>query len=249
MHEFLQYGLIALIAFLATLISAMSGGGSSMITTPAWIMLGFPLPVAIASNTVNGSVWTIIAARTYLRGHNIDWRLVCMFITAGLLGAFAGTKVITLGDAHVLQRVFGACITLLVVMAYLKKDFGLNAREPRFNRWQTSLFALPLGFYEAFFGSGNGIFTSAVLTSSRGFVLLEALGYYYMVACVWCIFASCIYVSAGHYDLKLMLPAILGSVAGAKLGSSIGKKHGSKFVKNVFMAIGGLLGLKLLLGL
>ncbi|MBK9772520.1 MAG: sulfite exporter TauE/SafE family protein [Candidatus Obscuribacter sp.] len=107
---------------------------------------------------------------------------------------------------------------------------------------------MPLGFYESFFGSGNGFFTSAVLTTARGFVLLEALGYYYTIACVWCVFASSIYVASGHYDLKLILPAICGSVLGASVGSRLGKKHGSKFVKNIFMAIGGLLGLKLLLG-
>ncbi|MDQ5968211.1 MAG: hypothetical protein QG625_4368, partial [Cyanobacteriota bacterium erpe_2018_sw_39hr_WHONDRS-SW48-000098_B_bin.30] len=44
MHEFLQYGLIAIISFLATLIGSMSGGGSSLIATPLWLMLGFPLP-------------------------------------------------------------------------------------------------------------------------------------------------------------------------------------------------------------
>jgi len=248
MHEFWQYGLIALISFSATLIGSMSGGGSSLIATPLWLMLGFPLPVALSSNMVSGALWSIVAARTYLRGHDVDWRLIRMFIGLGLAGAFVGTKAITLGDVHILKRIFGFCITLVVALAYFKKDFGLNSHEPRLSRWQTSLFALPLGFYESFFGSGNGFFTSAVLTSARGFVLLEALGYYYTIACVWCIFASTIYVTSGHYDLKLIIPGLSGSVLGAALGSRLGKKHGSKFVKNIFMAIGGILGLKLLLG-
>lgn len=227
----------------------MSGGGSSMITTPAWLMLGFPLPVAIASNTVNGSIWTLIAARNYLRGHEIDWRFVGLFIAFGLGGAYLGTRLIVTADARVLQRVFGVFILMLVALAFFKKSFGLNSAPAKLNRMQSSFFAVPLGFYEAFFGSGNGIFTSAVLTSARGFTLLEALGYYYLVACVWCVFASVLYVSAGHYDLKLMLPAIVGSIGGASLGSRLGKKYGSKFVKTVFVLVGSVLGLKLLLGI
>jgi uncharacterized membrane protein YfcA len=33
----------------------MSGVGSAMLTTPVWLSLGFPLPVAIASNQMNGA--------------------------------------------------------------------------------------------------------------------------------------------------------------------------------------------------
>ena len=146
-----------------------------------------------------------------------------------------------------MQKVFGCFILGLVALAYFKKDFGLHKKEPKYNRFQSALFALPLGFYEAFFGSGNGIFTSAVLTTVRGFALLEALGYYYLVAFAWCVFSSCLFISAGHYDLSLIIPAIFGSVAGAQLGSRIGKKYGSTFVKTAFMLIGTVLGCKLLL--
>ncbi|OPZ89989.1 MAG: hypothetical protein BWY75_00920 [bacterium ADurb.Bin425] len=237
---------ITTVAFGATLLSSMSGGGSSMITTPVWLMLGFPLPVAISSNTLNGSVWTLIAARNYLRGHQIDKKLLVNFIAIGLLGAYCGTQVIVNSNPQTLQKVFGAFILLLVVITYIKKDFGTKAKPPSLSRLQTALFALPLGFYEAFFGSGNGIFTSVVLTMGRGFLLLEALGYYYLVACAWCLFASTIYVAGGHYDLRLVLPAICGSLSGAWLGSKIGKKYGSDFVKKAFIAAGTILGTKLL---
>lgn len=225
----------------------MSGGGSSMITTPVWLMMGFPLPVAICCNVVNGACWTLVAARNYLRGHTLDWRFIGIFIAFGLVGAFGGTKVIMSADPKILQKVFGIFILGLVALAYFKKDFGLHKKEPKYNRFQSALFALPLGFYEAFFGSGNGIFTSAVLTTVRGFTLLEALGYYYLVAFAWCVFSSCLFISAGHYDLSLIIPAIFGSVAGAQLGSRIGKKYGSTFVKTAFMLIGTVLGCKLLL--
>ncbi len=63
-----------------------------MITTPVWLMLGFPLPVAIGSNTIAGSMWTLVAARSYLRGHTVDWRLVVLMVSFGLIGAFFATR-------------------------------------------------------------------------------------------------------------------------------------------------------------
>lgn len=244
-----KVALIGSVAFTATLVSSMSGGGSSMIMTPVWLTLGFPLPVAIASNVVNGTTWTLIAGRNYLRGHDVDWRLMGGLVVFGLLGAFLGTQVIVGGDSKIIQRIIGLIILSLVSFAFFRKDFGLESKPPTVTRFVTAFFGLPLGFYEAFFGSGNGIFTSAVLTSTRGFKMLEALGYYYVMAFAWCGFSAFIYISGGNWDLSLMVPSTLGSVVGAALGSRIGRKQGAEFVKTLFIVVGAILGLKLLLGL
>lgn len=220
-----------------------------MITTPVWLMLGFPLPTAIASNTVGGTVWTLIAARNYLRGHALDWRLLSGLVICGLFGAFIGTRVIIYCNPKNLQMIIGAIILSQVLLAYFRKDFGLDEKPARLSRTMTSLAGFPLGFYEAFFGSGNGIFTSAVLINARGFKLLQALGYYYVMAFAWCIFAATLYISGGNWSLQLMVPAAIASIAGASIGSHIGMKKGARFVRTAFITVGGILGLKLLLGL
>lgn len=87
-----------------------------------------------------------------------------------------------------------------------------------------------------------------MLACARGFQLLRALGYYYVMAFVWCVFSATIYISGGNWDLKLMIPAAMGSVCGASLGSHIGTRKGAKFVRSVFICAGAILGLKPLLG-
>ena len=239
--------IITLVAFVAALISSMCGGGSTMITTPVWLMLGFPLPVAIGTNTIAGAMWTLVAARSYLRGHRVDWRLVGLMVSFGLIGAFFATRVVVSADPKILQRVFGTLILGLVVLVSVQKNFGIEEKEPRFSKFATGFSALPLGFYEAFFGSGNGLFTSALLCSFRGLRLLEALGYYYLVSFTWCLFAACLYVHGGYFDFRLAMFSILGSVFGAAVGSKIGRNKGTKFVKGLFGIVGTVLGLKLLL--
>jgi len=110
MPDLQQIGIITVVAFSATLISSMSGGGSSMIATPFWLMLGFPLPVCIATNSVGGACWTLIAARNYLRGHEVDWKLIRGMVLSGLVGAFLGTRVIIYCDPKGIKPVIGACI-------------------------------------------------------------------------------------------------------------------------------------------
>jgi uncharacterized protein len=244
----MQIMIVFSVAFLASLLSSMSGAGSAMLTTPVWLSLGFPLPVAIASNQMNGAAWTLIAARNYLRGKTLDWPLIRNMVCFGLAGAYAGTVIVRNMDGHLLQRIIGVIIICLVVVVGLNPSLGIAESAPRLSRRMTGVLAFPLGVYESFFGSGNGLFTSLLLTKARGFLLLTALGYYYVVAFTWNCFAVAIYISAGFADGTLMVPSTAGSMLGAYIGSRVGRRKGYGLVRALFLTLGGVLGLKLALG-
>ncbi|MDD5287393.1 MAG: sulfite exporter TauE/SafE family protein [Desulfuromonadaceae bacterium] len=241
--------IVLAVAFLASLLSSMSGAGASMLTTPVWISLGFPLPVAIASNQLNGAAWTLIAARNYLKGRTVDWTLIRLMIFWGVAGAYIGTHIVRGVDVHILQRVIGMIIILLVVVVALNPTLGRTETTPLLSRRFTGLLAFPLGAYESFFGSGNGLFTSMMLSKSRGMPLLDALGSYYVIAFFWNCFAVSIYCAAGLSDSSLMLPSTVGSILGAYIGSRIGRRKGESFVRALFIVLGGVLGAKMALGL
>jgi len=244
----MQIMIVFIVAFLASLLSSMSGAGSAMLTTPVWLALGFPLPVAIASNQMNGAAWTLIAARNYLRGRILDRRLIGNMICFGLAGAYAGTVIVRSMDGQILQRVIGLIIIGLVVVVGLNPSLGLSESEPVLSRRATGVLAFPLGAYESFFGSGNGLFTSLLLTKARGLPLLTALGYYYVIAFTWNCFAVAIYTAAGLADSRLMVPATAGAMLGAYFGSRIGRRKGYGLVRTLFLTVGGALGVKLALG-
>ena len=220
-----------------------------MLTTPVWLSLGFPLPVAIATNQMNGAAWTLIAARNYLRGRTLDWSLIRIMVCFGLAGVYAGTVIVRCVDAHMLQRTIGLIIIGLVVVVGLNPSLGRSESEPCLSRRVTGVLAFPLGVYESFFGSGNGLFTSILLSKSRGLNLLTALGYYYVIAFTWNCFAVTIYMIAGFADSRLMAPSTAGSMLGAYLGSRIGRRKGFGMVRALFLIVGGALGVKLALGL
>lgn len=244
----MQFATIFTVAFLASLLSAMSGAGAAMLTTPVWLALGFPLPVAIASNQLNGAGWTPIAAGNYLKGRSVDWGLIRIMILSGLFGAYAGTLVVRGADPRLLQRVIGSVILVLVVIVWRNPALGREETPPLLPRGVTALLAFPLGVYESFFGSGNGLFTSVLLCKARGFPLLTALGSYYVIAFFWNSFAVCVYCAAGLADARLMVPSTAGSILGAYLGSRIGRRKGHGWVRGLFVLLGGALGAKLVLG-
>ncbi|MFN8389936.1 MAG: sulfite exporter TauE/SafE family protein [Bdellovibrionota bacterium] len=163
--------IIAGISCFATLLSSMSGAGASIIIVPAWILMGYSFPVAVAASTINGALRTPLAARNYLHGRQIDWPLVGGLVGCGLVGAFFGERLVVSTDSVLLQRVIGVLILVLVALAFRQKKFGLAPLEGCVNRSITSCLAFPFGCYEAIFGSGNGLFTSAMLVKTRGALL------------------------------------------------------------------------------
>lgn len=240
--------IVAAIAFGATLLGSMSGGSSSLVTTPAWVALGFPFPAAVAADKVAGTFWTLVGARNYLRGRPVDRRLLLAMVVLGVAGAASGAAFASAVDPVRLRRVAGLIIMAVVMAVALRPRIGASAGPPRLSRRTVAAAALPLGFYEGVLGSGNTIAASVLLTAGRGFDLLTALGHYYAMAAAWCAMAALSYWRAGYLDFTLAFPAAVGAVAGGYLGTRLATRFGSAAVRSIFIVVGFALGLKLFLG-
>ena len=240
--------LVLAIAFAATLLGSMSGGSTSLLTTPSWLALGYPLPTAVGADKLAGTFWTLVGSRNYLRRREVDRRLLGAMVALGMLGAVAGATVTASVDPAKLKRVVGLLILLVVVGVALRPRFGAHESAPRLPRAAVIALALPLGFYEGLLGSGNSIGVTLLLCFGRGFDLLRGLGHYYMMAAAWCAIAALSYWFHGYFDFALAIPATAGAIGGGYLGSRLGNRFGVGVVRTIFLVAGVALALKLLLG-
>ena len=234
---------IAAIAFGAALLGTLSGGSTSLLTTPAWVALGATFPAAVAADKVAATVWTLAAARTYLRRGTVEWRLLGPLMASGLAGAAAGALLATSLDERWLRR--GAAVLILCVLGWSVRP---RARAPEsLPGWAAAAAGLPLGIYEGVLGSGNAIVTTVLLQRARGWELPVALGHYYALAAGWCGLAALVYFQRGALDWSLALPVTAGGVAGALVGSRMGVHFGPALVRPLFLCAGVVLALRLLL--
>jgi uncharacterized membrane protein YfcA len=237
------------IAFLGSLLGSMSGGSSSALTMPAWLALGVPLPTAVATDKLAGTVWTLLGARNYLHGRTVDRRLLLGMLVPGLIAAWLGAAFTVRLDAALLKHFVGGMILLLIGVMLARPRLGAAPHPPHLSRAAMGVAAVPLGFYEGLLGSGNGLVASILFCWGRGFDILGALGHYYILAFAWSGLAAASYLSHGYYDVALMVPATIGASAGGVLGSRMARIRGTAFVRTLFVVVGSALGLKLLLGL
>lgn len=246
-----HFFIILLTSFVATALSSMSGGGASVINIPVMLALGIPFPLATAAQKVSSTFWVLPASYNYLKGKKIDWKFLCIFSGVGLIGVYIGTVVVLAINQRIAGIIIGTLILGLVVYVLFKKDVGLQETKvySKFRQFVAYFFALVLGFYESFFGSGNGILFSIVAFKTKGFDFIDALGYYYSIAFLWEILAVIVFVSKGYFSWEVMIPTVLGSIIGGYVGSKYARYKGNRFIRIMFAIIGTVLGVKLLFGL
>ncbi len=240
------------VPFVAALLSSMSGGGAGIIMFPAFLSMGMSYPLVVAISSVNSAVWVLPAARNYLKGRTINWPFIGWFSFIGLLGCYLGVLLVIDINQRILEICVGIIILFLVIYTYFRKDLGLTEHNIIYSRARQVVvypFALLLGFYETVFGSGNGILFSTLTFYTKGFDFIDGLGHYYAVSFSWALFAAILLIRKGYWDVRIMIFAAAGSVLGAYIGSRYAKSKGNRFIKTLFVVIGGVLGIKLLLGL
>lgn len=243
--------IIFIASLAATFLSVMSGGGSSIITIPVYLWAGLSLPLAIAVNKISAVFFTPISAYNYLKDRKINWKFFMLFAVIGLIGAFFGVFFVLSTNDQILKLIIGSIILIFVIYVYFKKDLGLKEKKEssKIKRALAYIVALPMGFYESIIGSGNGIAFAVLTFHTRGFDLIDALGYYFGISFFWATFASILYIQQGFFDLGFVIASASGAVIGSYLGSRYAKHKGNKFIKMIFIIVGAILGLKLILNL
>ncbi len=240
--------LILLAAFGAGLIDSMVGGGG-MIQIPALFSAYPAAPAAtlLGTNKLASIFGTISAVARYARVVRVPWRLLTPFALLCLAGASAGAYVVTVIPSDAFRLLVPLLLTAILLYMLRRRDFGAEHR-PRTLARRERVIAIALiaaiAFYEGFFGPGTGSFFMIVFVRLFGFDFLHA------AACARSLnvaanFAATMWFGArGHIMWSVALAMAASNVAGALYGTRLAVRHGSAFVRKVFILVVSLLILK-----
>jgi hypothetical protein len=233
--------LVVLAAFGAGLVDAMVGGGG-LIQLPALLTAypSTPPAVLLGTNKFASIFGTGSAVARFARGMRIPWKILLPLLPVVFLGALGGARVATLVPPAVFRPLVPVMLAVVLVYMLWHKDLGARHAPLAITRRRTVAAALLLGgvgFYDGFFGPGTGSFFMFLLIRLYGFDFLHSAASARVLnvatnagALVW--FGS---------QLELLwLVAILMAVAnvsGAVVGTGLALKHGSGFVRRIFVAV------------
>ena len=240
--------IVTLASLLAGFVDSIVGGGGLILVPALFAVFPTTQPATLFGVNKGASVWgTAVATVQYARRVNMRWSALLPAAGAGFAGSMGGAWLVTLVDGSFLRK--GLPFVLLAVLAYtlVKKDLG-RTHAPRFSGHTETAVAccigLVLGFYDGFFGPGTGSFFVFLFVRWLGYDFLNASASAKLLNTATNLAALLLFAYKGHVWWHFALTMAVANVVGSLLGTRLALKHGSGFVRIVFIVVVSALILK-----
>lgn len=228
-------------AFFAGFIDAVGGGGG-LIQLPA-LFAGYPLeppPLLLGTNKLGSICGTTGAVMRYLRVVRIPWRVLLPAAAVAFLGSLAGASAVSAVSPALFRPLVPAVLMGLLAYVLWHKDLGGHHEPVVLSRGRSCLALTAIGgigVYDGFFGPGTGSFLMLLFIRLYGFDFLHASIGARSINLASNAGALLYFGILGdiHWGLGIALGAC--NATGSVLGAHTAVKHGSKFVRLVFIAI------------
>lgn len=243
----LELALLCLAALVAGGVDAIAGGGG-LITLPMLLATGMPAHVALGTNKGQSVFGSCSALVRFTRAGLVSGKLAWVSFPFGLLGAFAGTRLVLWVKPEVLKPL--VLVLLVAVAAFLAFRKGPppgDRPEPPLPRLRLlgGLVAFAIGAYDGFFGPGTGTFLIVGFSTLLGHGLMRASADAKVVNFASNIAAVLLFAWKDMLLWHVALPMAVAQFTGAWIGAHLTVKGGDKLVRKVVLAVVAALVVKL----
>ena len=239
---------VSLASLLAGFVDAIVGGGGLMMVPALFATFPSTHPATLFGVNKGASIWgTGFATWQYSRRVQMRWQSLLPAALAGFAGAFAGAWLVTVIPSDFLRKLLPLVLLAVLIYTLIRKQLG-RVHAPRFHGLQEALIAsamgLVIGFYDGFFGPGTGSFFVFLMVRWMGYDFLHASASAKLLNTATNLAALILFISTGHIWWHFVLPMAIANVLGSVLGSRMALKHGTGFVRVVFIVVVSALILK-----
>lgn len=237
----IEVAFVLVAAFGAGIVDAMAGGGG-LIQLPALFAVfpDTPHPTLLGTGKLAGLAGTTSAAARFIRHVRIDWGLVLPAAGGAFVAALAGAWIATGISPARFRALVPVLLAVVLLYTLLHRDFG-RIHEPRRQGRHGSALAAgaagAIGLYDGFFGPGTGSFLVFLFVRVFGLDFLHASASAKIVNAASNLAAILLFGLTGKILWLLGLAMAVCNVAGAQVGSHLAIRHGSGFVRAVFIAV------------
>ena len=236
---------LCLAAFLAGLMDAVVGGGGLIQVPALFVSLPQVVPASLfGTNKLSGVFGTGAAALGYAKKIRLPWRVVLPAVFGALIFSFLGARLVSSLPIDAVRKSLPFTLFAILVYVYKQHEFGFHTQQRYQGRVEILLAGLTgavIGFYDGLIGPGTGSFLVFIFIRLFGFDFLSASAVSKVVNLACNLSALAWFGYAGHILWKVGFIMALFNIVGARLGVQLALKHGSPFVRRIFLLIVGLL--------
>ena len=234
--------------FVVTLASLLAGfvdsivGGGGLILVPALFAV-FPTahPATLFGTNKGASIWgTGIATVQYSRRVRMPWHALGPAAVCGFGASLAGAWLVTVVSPEFFRKLLPTVLFVVLIYTLMKKEMG-RLHAPRFAGRMEILVACGIGtvigFYDGFFGPGTGSFFVFFLVRLLGYDFLHASASAKLLNTATNLSALILFTLKGHVWWHFALAMAVANIVGSLAGTHLALKHGTGFVRTVFIAV------------
>lgn len=228
-------------AFFAGLVDSVVGGGGLIQIPALFTVLPNEAPATLFGTNKFASVFgTTNAAWRYARQVKMPWRTTLPAALAAFSFSYLGAATVAWLPREMLRPVILLLLVGAATYTFYRKDFGSVHQPLHTGRkellWATLLGAL-IGFYDGFFGPGTGSFLIFLFVRFFGFDFLHASAASKVVNVATNLAALAYFIPNGYWIAPLAAGMALSNIAGSVVGTTLALRHGSGFVRRLFLLV------------
>ncbi len=225
------------VASVAGWVDAIAGGGG-LLTVPAMLVVGLPPASAIATNKLQGSVGTLVAALFFIRRGAVSVSDNASAIITVCVGAVCGGFVITRVDVSLLDFIVPVLLASVAVYYLLfAGDLDASRTAPVERSYFNKTVVPGLGFYDGFFGPGTGSLMTSSYVAFRGMPIKTATAHAKVLNCASNVAALVSFLVFGEIALVVGVVMLVGQLIGAYFGARAAWTAGARLIKPMIVVM------------
>ncbi len=233
--------IVSVASLFAGFVDSIVGGGGLILVPALFAVFPTAHPATLFGTNKGASVWgTGMATWQYSRKVQMRWAALLPAAAAGLLASFLGAWLVTVVSPEFLRKLLPFVLLLVLLYTLTKKELG-RTHAPRFSGSREQLVAAGIGwvigFYDGFFGPGTGSFLVFLFVRVLGYDFLSASAAAKLVNTATNISALALFIAKGHIWWHFVLAMAVANVLGSLAGTRLALKHGTGFVRVVFLLV------------
>ena len=232
---------LALASLFAGFIDSVVGGGGLIQIPALFSILPREIPATLfGTNKISSVVGTANAAWRYARRVTMPWGTILPAALAAFACSYLGAMAVAWLPREMLRPMILVMLVGAAAYTFWRKDFG-SIHRPQHTGVREFVYALivggALGFYDGFFGPGTGSFLIFLFIRFFGFDFLHASAASKVVNVATNLAAIAYFVPNGFFLPLAAVIMALANVGGSLIGTHLALRHGSGFVRKVFLGV------------
>jgi uncharacterized protein len=229
--------ILAAVSLLAGFIDTLAGGGG-LLTLPALMLAGLSPVQALATNKLQGTFGSGMAAFTLWRRRRFRIAEVRRAFLASLIGSALGTVLVQVMHTDILEILVPVVLVIIALYFLFSKGAGQVERAPRVSDRIYERTLVPgIGFYDGFFGPGTGSFFALVEVALRGRDLITATARAKALNFASNIASLALFIAGGKVLWATGAVMVAGQLLGARLGAHAVIGGGARLIRPLIVVV------------